>query len=132
MKLKFLLPIVLLLGSISLANAQYVNETPISELDADYLRIWSDSGPLMSSKITVRVDYGQGGRTPQITDHRRRVVSFNGMIAVLNMFSKEGFELVEIVRDSKDESEIFYLKRKANSRAAASASNRVEELFSGE
>lgn len=116
MKIKFLLPILFLLGSISLANAQYVNEKVISELDADYIRIWSDSGPLLSSKITVRVDYGQGGRIPQITDNRRRVVSFNGMIAVLNMFSKEGFELIEVVRDSKDETEIFYLKRKEESK----------------
>ena len=100
------------IGSYSFANAQYVNETPIGALDAEYIRIWSDSGPLLSSKITVRVDWGQGGRTPQISDDRRRVVSFNGMIAVLNMLSKEGFELMEIVRDSKDENEIFYLRRK--------------------
>lgn len=100
------------IGSITFANAQYVNETPIGALDAEYIRIWSDSGPLLSSKITVRVDWGQGGRTPQITDDRRRAISFNGMIAALNMLSKEGFELMEIVRDSKDENEIFYLKRK--------------------
>ncbi|MDD4801141.1 MAG: hypothetical protein AAGU18_06915 [Proteiniphilum sp.] len=112
MKAKFFLLTLFVMGSISFANAQYVNEKPISELDADYIRIWSDSGPLLSSKITVRVDWGQGGRTPQITDNRRRVISFNGMIAVLNMLSKEGFELIEIVRDSKDETEIFYLKRK--------------------
>ncbi|HBG56567.1 hypothetical protein [Proteiniphilum sp. UBA1028] len=112
MKAKILLFALFAIGSISLARAQYVNETPISELDADYIRIWSDSGPLLSSKITVRVDWGNGGRVPQITDDRRRAISFNGMIAVLNMLSKEGFELLEIVRDSKDETEIFYLKRK--------------------
>ena len=112
MKTKILLLVLFALGSISFAYAQYVNETPIGGLDADYIRIWSDSGPLLSSKITVRVDWGQGGRTPQITDDRRRAISFNGMIAVLNMLSKEGFELIEIVRDSKDETEIFYLKRK--------------------
>lgn len=99
-------------GSVSLARAQYVNETPIGSLDADYIRVWSDSGPLLSSKVTVRVDWGQGGRIPQITDDRRRVVSFNGMIAVLNMLSKEGFELMEIVRDAKEENEFFYLRRK--------------------
>ena len=54
----------------------------------------------------------QGGRTPQFTDNRRRIVSFNGMMDVINMLSKEGFELIQIVRDSKDETEIFYLKRK--------------------
>ena len=112
MKAKFFLLTLFVKGCISFASAQYVNEKPIRELDADYIRIWSDSGPLLSSKITVRVDWGNGGRTPQITDNRRRAISFNGMIAVLNMLSKEGFELIEIVRDSKDETEIFYLKRK--------------------
>jgi len=112
MKTKIFLMVLFVAGSITLTRAQYVNETPIGELDVDYIRIWSDSGPLLSSKITVRIDWGQGGRTPQITDDRRRVISFNGMIAVLNMLSKEGYELMEIVRDSKDENEIFYLRRK--------------------
>jgi len=112
MKTRFFLMWLFVAGSISMTRAQYVNEIPIGSLDADYIRIWSDSGPLLSSKVTVRVDWGQGGRTPQITDDRRRVVSFNGMIAVLNMLSKEGFELLEIVRDGKDENEIFYLRRK--------------------
>ena len=127
MKIKLLLPALFLLGSISLANAQFVNEKPISELDADYLRIWSDSGPLLSSKITVRVDYGQEGRIPQITDNRRRVVSFNSMITVLNMFSKEGFGLVEVVRDSKDETEVFYLKRKEGPKREST--NKEETTF---
>ncbi|HHT34687.1 MAG TPA: hypothetical protein GX018_06645 [Bacteroidales bacterium] len=112
MKTRFFLMMLFVAGSVSLARAQYVNETPIGSLDADYIRIWSDSGPLLSSKVTVRVDWGQGGRIPQITDDRRRVVSFNGMIAVLNMLSKEGFELMEIVRDAKEENEFFYLRRK--------------------
>ena len=112
MKTKIILMMLFIAGSVSMVRAQYVNETPIGSLDADYIRVWSDSGPLLSSKVTVRVDWGQGGRIPQITDDRRRVVSFNGMIAVLNMLSKEGFELMEIVRDAKDENEIFYLRRK--------------------
>jgi hypothetical protein len=112
MKSKLFFIALLLLGGITLANAQYVDQKQISELDTEYIRVWSDSGPLLSSKITVRIDYGQGGRTPQISDNRRRPISFNGMIAVLNLLSKEGFELIEVVRDSKDETEIFYLKRK--------------------
>ena len=117
MKSKFFLLALFVFGGGLLANAQYVDQKPINALDTDYIRIWSDSGPLLSSKITVRVDYGQDGRTPQITDDRRRAMSFNSMIAVLNLFSKEGFELIEIVRDSKDETEIFYLKRKEGLRA---------------
>ena len=124
MKTRFFLMWLFVAGSISMAHAQYVNETPIGSLDADYIRIWSDSGPLLSSKVTVRVDWGQGGRIPQITDDRRRVVSFNGMIAVLNMLSKEGFELMEIVRDAKDESEIFYLRKKEGFTPFTESSNK--------
>ncbi len=126
MKTKFFLLLILSIGYFSFANAQYVNEKPISDIDAEYIRVWSDSGPLLSSKITVRVDWGQGGRIPQITDERRRAVSFNGIMDVINMLSKQGFELVEIVRDSKDENEIFYLKRKGTGPLAGIAQGSVE------
>ena len=112
MKSKFFLLSLFVLGSISFANAQYVNEVPISDIDADYVMIWSDSGPILSTKITVRIDYGQGGRTPQITDERRRPISFNGMLSVLNMMSKNGFELFEIIRSEKDNQEFYLLRRK--------------------
>lgn len=112
MKSKLFLLTLFILGSISFASAQYVNETPISEIDADYVMVWSDSGPILSTKITVRVDYGQGGRTPQITDERRRPMSFNGMLAVLNMMSRNGFELFEIIRSEKDNQEYYLLRRK--------------------
>lgn len=115
MKTKLFLILAFFIGSYSIANAQFVNEVPLSQLDADYVRIWADNGPVLSSKVTVRIDFGQGGRIPQITDERRRALSFNSMMAVLNMMSKQGFELIEVVRDSKDELEMFYLKRKDSS-----------------
>lgn len=113
MKTKFLYLTLLFLATVFMtAKAQYVDQTKISDLDADYVKIWADNGPLLSAKKTIRVDYGQSGRILQITDDRRKIISFNSMIEVLNLFSKEGFELVEVVRDSKDETEFFYLKRK--------------------
>ena len=126
MKAKLLVMVVFLMGSLAAIQAQYVNEVPISELDADYVMIWSDSGPLLSSKITVRIDYGQGGRIPQITDERRRVVSFNSMLAAINMMSKNGFELDRIVRDSKDANEYFYMKRRSGSHAGYSSTGTVD------
>lgn len=112
MKAKFFLLTLFILGSLTFASAQYVNEVPVSDIDADYVMIWSDSGPILTSKITVRIDYGQGGRTPQITDERRRPMSFNGMLAVLNMMSRNGFELFEIIRSEKDNQEFYLLRRK--------------------
>ncbi len=112
MKAKLFLLTLFILGSLTFASAQYVNEVPVSDIDADYVMIWSDSGPILTSKITVRIDYGQGGRTPQITDERRRPMSFNGMLAVLNMMSRNGFELFEIIRSEKDNQEFYLLRRK--------------------
>lgn len=113
MKIKLIFLTAFLVGSLAAMQAQYVNEVPISELDADYVMIWSDLGPLLSSKITVRIDYGQGGRTPQITDEKRRVISFNGMIAAINMMSKSGFEIDRIIRDPKNDTDYYYMKRRA-------------------
>lgn len=112
MKSKLFLLALFVIGSISFANAQYVNEVAISDIDADYVMVWSDSGPILSTKVTVRIDYGQGGRTPQITDERRRPMTFNGMLGVLNMMSRNGFELFEIIRSEKDNQEFYLLRRK--------------------
>lgn len=112
MKSKLFLLALFVIVSISFANAQYVNEVAISDIDADYVMVWSDSGPILSTKVTVRIDYGQGGRTPQITDERRRPMTFNGMLGVLNMMSRNGFELFEIIRSEKDNQEFYLLRRK--------------------
>ncbi len=112
MKSKLFLLTLFVISSISFANAQYVNEVAISDIDADYVMVWSDSGPILSTKVTVRIDYGQGGRTPQITDERRRPMTFNGMLGVLNMMSRNGFELFEIIRSEKDNQEFYLLRRK--------------------
>lgn len=115
MKTKLFFTLILLLAGISAMKAQYVNNVPISELDVDYVVLWSDNGPFLSSKITVRLDYGQGGRIPQIQDDRRRVISFNGMVSAINMMSRNGFELDRIMRDSKDSkdsNDYYYFKRR--------------------
>lgn len=112
MKIKLLLSSLLLFAGMSLAKAQYVNNIAIKDLDADYIVIWSDNGPLLSSKITIRLDYGQGGRTPQVQDDRRKVISFNGMVAAINMMSKNGFELDRIQREPKGDNEYYYFKRR--------------------
>lgn len=120
MKIKLFFSALMLFVGISATKAQYVNNVAIKDLDADYIVIWSDNGPLLSSKITVRLDYGQGGRTPQIQNDRRKVISFNGMVAAINMMSKSGFELDRIHRDIKNENEYYFFKRRNISEVAYS------------
>lgn len=123
MKTKLFFIAFLLLGSIVGVKAQYIDSTPISDLDVDYLMIWSDKGPLLSSKITVRLDYGQGGRIGQISDDRRRVITFNSMITAINMMSKSGFEIDRIVRDSKSDTDFYLMKRRNNYNRGAAYSD---------
>lgn len=112
MKIKLFFSALLLFVGMSVSNAQYVNNVAIKDLDADYIVLWSDNGPLLSSKITVRIDYGQGGRTPQVQDDRRKVISFNGMVDVINIMSRSGFELDRIHRNTKGDNDYFYFKRR--------------------
>lgn len=117
MRTKLFFTALLIFGSMAVAKAQHVDGKPINELDADYVMIYSDVGPILSSKITVRIDYGQDGRIQQITDERRRPMTFNGMIAVLNMMRRNGFELFEIIRSEKEDQQ-YYLMRRKNSYAS--------------
>ena len=112
MKIKLFFAALLLFTGVSVSKAQYVNNVAIKDLDADYIVLWSDNGPLLSSKITVRLDYGQGGRTPQVQDDRRKVISFNGMVGAINMMSRNGFELDRIQRDTKGDNDYYYFKRR--------------------
>lgn len=121
MKIKLFFTALLLLAGLTTMKAQYVNNVAISDLDADYVMLWSDTGPLLSSKITVRIDFGQGGRISQIQDERRKAISFNGMIAAINLMSRNGFELDRIIRDSKDANEYFYFKRRNLSKINSSS-----------
>lgn len=123
MKIKLFFSILLMSITISSVKAQYVNNVAISDLDADYVMIWSDSGPLLSSKITVRLDYGQGGRISQIQDDRRKVITFNGMLAAINMMSRSGFELDRIYRDPKGENDYYYFKRRGLSSSSLNYSS---------
>ncbi len=112
MKTKLFFIAFFLLGTLAGAKAQYIDSKALTELDADYVMIWSDKGPLLSSKVTIRLDYGQGGRIGQISDENRRVISFNSMIAAINMMSKYGFEIDRIVRDPKDQTDFYLLRRR--------------------
>lgn len=112
MKTKLFFVALFFIATLATAKAQYVDNTPIGNIDADYVMIWSDSGPLLSSKITVRIDYGQGGRIPQIMDDRRRVITFNSMLTAINMMSKNGFEIDRVIRDPKNDTDYYYMKRR--------------------
>lgn len=112
MKTKLFFIAFFLIGTLAGVKAQYIDSTPISDLDADYVMMWSDKGPLLSSKVTIRLDYGQGGRIGQISDERRRVITFNSMITAINMMSRNGYEIDRIVRDPKDQTDFYLMKRR--------------------
>ena len=95
--MKTFLTIILtsLIGTIS---AQTINNVPITEIDAEYMRIIGYA-KLMSNKVKVSLDFGQRnsvwtGKDDIIKDENGKNVVFNSMIDALNFMAENKYEYV--------------------------------------
>jgi hypothetical protein len=89
--LAFLIPLM--------SAGQTVNGFEIEEIPAKYVQIVSTSKLLKTFQVTVYLDYGQIGRMKEIKKGHivgsdGKLVSFNGVMGVLNFFDKKGFKYV--------------------------------------
>ena len=80
------------------AYSQSINGQLIKDIEVEYMRIVGTSG-LLSSKVTVEVDFGQEWKyfknnDNQVKDAEGKPVKFNSMIDALNFFSNNGYEFV--------------------------------------
>jgi hypothetical protein len=117
---KIILSCLLVLTSITL-KAQTVNDTPIKDIDVDYVLIVG-TAQLFSTKVTVQIDFGQRtkffsfGKEMIIKDEEGKPLDFNSMIDALNFMSKNGFEFVNsyIVIVNNQNVYNYLLKNKKN------------------
>ncbi len=107
----------LLTLSFYTANAQTVNDIPISELDVEYLRIVGTS-KLLSTQVTIDLEFGQRtkfwtNKDTQIKDENGKPVTFNSMIDALNFMAKFGYEFVSAYAIAISNQNVYhYLMRK--------------------
>lgn len=115
MKIISSLPLLFLF--FSNAIAQTVNDIPIKDIDAEYIRIVGTQIPF-TSKISVEVDFGQEDNPRKrnytaIRDEYGKLMAFNSMIDALNFMSKNGYDFVDVFTiSSGDQSICHYLMRK--------------------
>jgi hypothetical protein len=78
-------------------KAQTVNDTPLKDIDVEYVQILGTS-KLLSTKLTIEIDFGQrtkffsSGKETIVKDIDGKAVDFNSMIDALNFMSKNGYE----------------------------------------
>ncbi len=116
-----LILIVILSFSVFFLNAQTVNDTPIKDIDVDYVQIVGTS-KIFSTKLTIQIDFGQKtkffttGKETVLKDEDGKAVDFNSMIDALNFMSKNGFEFVNayVITISNQNVYHYMLRNKKN------------------
>ena len=115
---KFLI-VILLFSSISVYT-QTVNDTPVSEIDAEYVRIVGTS-KLLSNKVQIELEFGQKvkffttGKETFIKDEKGKNIEFNSMVDALNFLGKYGYEFLTAYAININNQNVYhYLMRKKN------------------
>tara|TARA_B100001059_G_C17424838_1_gene375061 strand:+ start:152 stop:505 length:354 start_codon:yes stop_codon:yes gene_type:complete len=96
------------------SQSQTINGVPFSEIDSPYVQIVGQP-KLMSSKITVFVDFGQntkafGSAKKQfsILDKNGKKIVFNSMIDALNFMTRIGYKLEQVYTTTSQGNTISY------------------------
>ncbi len=98
-------------------SAASINGILLRQLKVDYIQILGYS-KILSNKINIQVDYGQGNNIWDGTDTRLvsgngKIMTLNSMIDALNFFSINGFEFVQAYAFSVNGENVYhYLLRK--------------------
>lgn len=114
---KVLTSITIMICSFSFG--QTVNGYKLNEIPADYIEIVGASKLLKPMQVSIYVDYGQIAKMKDISKgyvigEDGKKAPFNGMMGVLNVFSKNGWELDQTLMLTVGGANVahFILKRK--------------------
>jgi hypothetical protein len=85
---------------VRIGNAQTVNGKPVAEIDAEYVEV-SATGKLLSSAVTIDIDFGQldtgfERKDTEIRDENNRAIVFKSTVDALNFMHKLGYEVIQV------------------------------------
>lgn len=105
-------------GTLSFSTfAQRVNETPLKDIDVEYVQI-VETSKLLSTKVTIQLDFGQRNKRfdlkdTQVYDEEGSLLKFNSMIDALNFMAANGYEFVNAYAITTGNTNVYhYLLRK--------------------
>ena len=84
--------------TFTFANAQTINDVPLSEIDVEYIQIVG-TGKFFSNKVKIDIDFGQhdsmwSNKDTRIKDKNGNNLVLNSMIDALNFMTANGYEYV--------------------------------------
>jgi hypothetical protein len=119
---KLSLFVLFTLGLMTIARSQTVNDTPIRDIDVEYVQIVGTTR-ILSNKLTIEIDFGQenklfsSDKDTRVKDANGKNMIFNSMIDALNFMTKNGYEFVQAYTVVVSNQNVYhYLLRKKKER----------------
>lgn len=115
-KIKFITTLALLFV-VSVSYAQTIDDLPIKELNAEFIKIMGYS-KLTTGKMIIDFDYGQKDRLYDrhqaiVRDENKNIIKFESMINALNFMIRNGYDFVQAYSIQTGEQPMMhYLLRK--------------------
>lgn len=83
----------------SFVYAQSVNDVPLSDIEAKYIRIVGTS-KMLSTKVLINIEFGQQvkmfkAKSTQLRDKNNKPITLNSMVDAMNLMDKYGYEFVQ-------------------------------------
>ena len=93
-----------------------VNNIPISELDAQYIRLHGEVKLLRPFRANVYLDWGQISKIKEINkghvlDENGKKFAFNGIMGAVNLLVENGYAIEHVYYDGNSESVDYIMKR---------------------
>lgn len=115
-RVKTMLLLITFIILTSITFSQTVNDVPIADIDAEYIRIVG-SGKIFSSKVNVQLEFGQHDKlfsdNTTVRDENDKPVEFNSMVDALNFMDENGYEFLTAYAITMGNRNVYhYLMRK--------------------
>tara|TARA_B100000614_G_scaffold244065_1_gene247865 strand:+ start:472 stop:825 length:354 start_codon:yes stop_codon:yes gene_type:complete len=93
-----------------------VNDIPISELDAKYIRVNAEVKLLRPFRANVFLDWGQISRIKEISkgwvlDENGKKFAFNGIMGAVNLLIENGYTIDHVYYNGNSESVNYIMKK---------------------
>ena len=113
---KLLIISIFITSLFSYSQDLTVNSIPISELDAQYIRVNAEVKLLRPFRASVFLDWGQISRIKELNkgwvlDENGKKFAFNGIMGAVNLLIENGYTIDHVYYNGNSESVNYIMKR---------------------
>ena len=113
---KLLIISIFMTSLFSYSQDLTVNDIPISELDAQYIRVNAEVKLLRPFRASVFLDWGQISRIKEVSkgwvlDENGKKFAFNGIMGAVNLLIENGYTIDHVYYNGNSESVNYIMKK---------------------